>query len=208
MVGKPHRQNSLFQLKFFLAGSCSTADGAYILMHGQLVDMRDKVNSAESQLKRREAKLAKAQYVIDCPKSLRHEVLEAEADKLETLSSVETWETNLRAAKQELADIVAIMDELRPQCKYYDADILIHAERAQSDEWLGELKKRAENFLLTAGTIPHDHFDTMRMHPKFREILVPHITEISARIAANPVQKVMLGLDQPALQITHGGANG
>lgn len=219
MVGKPHRQNSAFQLKFFLAGSCSTADGAYILMYGQLVDMRDKVKSADAQLKRRQAKLKsaearheRAKYNLDLIKNngegsalladvLQDEadMLEAEADKMEQENGVETWNMNLKAAQQELADIEAIMAELKPQCKYFDEDILIMSERAQEDEWLGELKKRAENFLLTAGTIPHDHFDTMRMHPRFKEELVPHITQLNTKVSGSSMESVMLGLEQPKL---------
>jgi hypothetical protein len=194
MNAKPHRQNSRFQLRHFLAGSCTTPDGAYVLLYGQLNDMQTKLAHAESQLKRRQSKLlaaeakeAKAQVVIDAHKNnsgsgLLHDVLQAEADlldaqaeRLEIAADVPTWEMNLTAAKQELADIENLMLEIKPQCKYAEHDILTMSELAQEEEWLGELKQRAENFLLTAGTIPHDHFQTMRMHPRFKEELVPHI---------------------------------
>lgn len=41
----------------------------------------------------------------------------------------------------------------------------------QRSEWRLELEYRAENFLLTTGTVPADHFSTMRMHPDFPELL-------------------------------------
>lgn len=233
MNSKPHRQNSEFQLRYFLAGSCTTPDGAYVLMYGQLNDMETKIAHVEAQLTRRKAKLmaaeakeARAQYVIDAHKAnsgsgLLHDVLQAEADLLdaqaETLeikADVPTWEKNVEAARQELADIKQIMDELRPLCKWAHLDILEQSRLSQSDEWLGELKKRAENFLLTAGTIPHDHFDTMRMHPGFHEHLVPHIQMMTDKVKsigykdygagqAGPATwaEMMLTIDQPTLAL-------
>lgn len=205
MIGKPHRQNSGFQLRHFLAGGCTTPDGAYVLMYGQLIDMQSKLRHAESQLVRRKAKLAKAQYVIDHPDEFKaYEVLDAEADKLEIEADIPIWDMNWQAAKQELADIEVLMLELKPKCKYAHLPILEMSEAAQEEEWLGELKQRAENFLLTAGTIPHDHFQTMRSHPRFKTDLVPHIQLMNQRIAlahqaGDGMQKLMLDLAGPAL---------
>lgn len=223
MVGKPHRQNSGFQLRHFLAGSCSTPDGAYVLMYGQLIDMQGKLRHAESQLKRRQAKLKaaeakeeRARSVIQAHKDnsgsgLLHEILQAEADlldaeaeRLEIEADIPVWDMNWQAAKQELADIETLMLELKPRCKYADLPILEMSEAAQEEEWLGELKQRAENFLLTAGTIPHDHFQTMRSHPKFKTALVPHIQMMNQRIGKahqlpDGMQNLMLELQGPAL---------
>jgi hypothetical protein len=176
------------------------------LLYGQQVDMKDKLGNAESQLKRRQAKIAKAQAIMDDECARPWERLEAEADKLEAEASVETWNLNLRAAQDELATIEALMAELKPMCKHYNDDILVMSEASQEDEWLGELKKRAENFLLTAGTIPHDHFDTMRMHPRFKAELVPFINDFSARISAKPMQTLMLELDTQPLLLSNEGA--
>jgi hypothetical protein len=191
---KPHRQNSGFQLRHFLVGSCTTPDGAYVLMYGQLIDMQGKLRHAESQLKARQAKLkaaeakeAKANFELEQAKdpgraAPAHEVLQAEADalqaqadRLEIEADIPTWDMNFEAAQAELADIEKLMLELKPRCKYAHLPILEMSEKSQEEEWLGELKQRAENFLLTAGTIPHDHFQTMRMHPQFKTHLVPHI---------------------------------
>ena len=227
MIGKPHRQNSGFQLRYFLAGSCTTPDGAYVLMYGQLIDMQGKLRHAESQLKRRQAKLkaaeakeARAQFVIDAHENnsgsgLLQDVLQAEADlldaqaeRLEIEADIPTWDMNWQAAKQELEDIEKLMLELRPKCKYADLDILAMSEASQEEEWLGELKQRAENFLITAGTIPHDHFQTMRSHPRFKEDIVPHIRQVNQKItwAHGLTQKgtdgmaaLMLELEEPKL---------
>lgn len=212
MVGKPHRQNSGFQLRHFLVGSCSTPDGAYVLMYGQMIDMQGKLKHAESQLKRRGARLAKCEHIISTgdPEYKHYEVLDAEADKLEIEADIPTWEMNRTAAQQELADIEKLMLELRPKCKYADNDILTMSELAQQDEWLGELKQRAENFLMTQGTIPHDHFQTMRMHPEFKTQLVPHIQDMHRQLSlthmvdsqGNPaatLASLMLKLEEPKL---------
>ena len=197
MNSKPHRQNSGFQLRHFLVGSCTTPDGAYVLMYGQLIDMQGKIKHADAQLKRRQAKLAKCDYVINRPDEFEvHEILDAEADKLEAEADIPTWDMNLLAAQAELKDIEDLMLELKPRCKYADRPILEMSELAQQDEWLGELKQRAENFLLTQGTIPHDHFQTMRMHPQFKTQLVPHIQQLHdkmARIGAVNQQGQLVG---------------
>jgi len=199
---KPHRQNSRFQLRHFLAGSCSTPDGAYVLMYGQLIDMQGKLRHAESQLKKRQARLkaaeakqAEAQHVLDAAKNnegtgLLHvilkaeaDLLEAEAERLEVEADIPVWDMNFEAAKQELADIEALMLEIKPNCKHAHLPILEMSEASQEDEWLGELKRRTENFLITAGTIPHDHFDTMRLHPKFKDEIAPYIQIMHDKIA-------------------------
>jgi len=227
MTAKPHRQNSGFQLRYFLAGSCSTPDGAYVLMYGQLTDMQNKLRHAESQLLARQAKLkaaeakeARANYVLQCAKNnegtgLLYEILQAEADalqaradRLEIEADIPVWDMNWQAAKQELADIEELMLELKPKCKYADRDILAMSEASQEEEWLGELKQRAENFLITAGTIPHDHFQTMRSHPRFKTDLVPYIQGVNQKIAqANRLGQqgkdgmaaLMLELEEPKL---------
>lgn len=154
-----------------------------MLLYGQLIDMQGKLRHAESQLKRRQAKLAKAQYVIDHPDEFKaYEALDAEADKLEVEADIPTWDMNWQAAKQELADIENLMLELKPKCKYADLPILEMSEAIQEEEWLGELKQRAENFLITAGTIPHDHFQTMRLHPQFKTQLVPYIQQVNQKV--------------------------
>jgi len=152
-------------------------------MYGQLIDIQGKLRHAESQLLRREAKIAEAEEILaqdDIPKSVR---LGALADKIEQEADIPTWDMNLKGAQQELADIKAIMAELKPQCKFADLDILRQSEAIQQEEWLLELQGRAENFMLSSGSIPADHLQTMRCHPEFKERLVPFITNMATQIS-------------------------
>jgi len=43
-------------------------------------------------------------------------------------------------------------------------------QQNQCDEWRLELEHRAENYLLCTGSVPPEHFVTMRMHPEFPKI--------------------------------------
>ncbi|MGF3990643.1 hypothetical protein ACQX7T_15570, partial [Staphylococcus aureus] len=40
------------------------------------------------------------------------------------------------------------------------------------------LMRRAENYLLSQGSIPHDHFETMRLHPEFSTVILPHVNRV------------------------------
>lgn len=182
MNSKPHRQNSKFQLRYFLAADCKTPDGAWSLMYGQKIDMELKLAHAESQRLRREAKILAAQEILEDCLSKPSAKMEARADIVEAQADIPTWEMNLKAAKMEFQDIVDIMDELEPLRKYGHLDILEATEACQREEWLLELQTRAENYLMTGGTIPSDHFNTMRCHPDFKTELVPFITQTLSRI--------------------------
>lgn len=198
---KPHRQNSEFQLRYFLTGDCKTPDGAWSLMYGQKIDMESKIRHADSQRLRREAKLCAARKILSSWFSSKSKKLDAEADIAEILADLPVWQMNLEAAHQELADIVRIMNELEPQRKYRHLSVLQATEASQRDEWLGELKTRAENFLLTQNSIPHDHLNTMRCHPDFKTKLVPYIADFMAKInlAKGPTDGLMLISDSNPL---------
>lgn len=195
MESKPHRTNTDFQLRYFMAGSCHTPDGAWMLMYAQKIAIEGNLGNAEAQRLRREAKIEAAQYALaqDIPPFQKKL---AQADIIEANAELSTWERNVEAAKAELATINTLMTELEPQRKFGHLPMLEANESAQRDEWLGELMERAENFLLTQGTIPHDHFHHMRCHPDFESRIVPHIREITERIKSGVDS---LDLLQPAL---------
>jgi hypothetical protein len=182
MNSKPHRNNSDFQLRYFLAGSCHTADGAYVLLYSQLVDMEAKVKHQVAQELRREAKLLEIDEILNHPGSTQVQKLNAMADKAEIEANLPVWEMNRVAATQELETIKKLMEELEPLRKYGHLDILAASEATQREEWLGELKHRAENFLLTQGTIPPDQLETMRTHPDFESSIVPHVQQLTQNI--------------------------
>lgn len=182
MNSNPHRNNSDFQLRHFLAGSCFTPDGAWMLMYGQRIDREAVVQSCEAQKLRRDAKIIEAQEIIDNPHTSKAEKLRAKADIVEADAHYYTWSTNLEAAKMELATIKKIMDELEPHRKYAHLPLLEANEAAQREEWLGEFKNRVENFLFSTGTIPEDHLRAMRNHPDFQTELLPHIVGVVKKL--------------------------
>lgn len=182
MYSATHRLNHDFQLQYFMANHCHTPDAAYALLYAQKVDMESKVKHGEAQKLRRQIARAKAQAVLEDAYASEIDKMEARADLLEQESSDYTWEMNFEGAKQELATIERLMAELEPLRKYAHLPILEANEACQREELLHELKCRAENFLMTQGTIPADQLDTMRCHPDFRQEILPHIAMISAII--------------------------
>lgn len=158
-----------------MAGDCKTADGAWSLMYGQKIDIEGKLRHAEAQKLKREAKIMAAEEVLADPGSKPSEKLYAKADIAEALADVPTWEMNLQAAKMELADIEEIMEKLTPLRKYAHLPILEATEACQQEEWLLELQARVENYMISQGSIPADHLNTMRSHPEFHTRIVPHI---------------------------------
>lgn len=198
MNSKPHRNNCDFQLKHFMAGSCHTPDGAWALLYDQKIDIAVKIEHTKAQGLRRKAKMMAAEAVLADENSTEVQRLNAEADLLECNSVIEGWSKNLEAAEHEYAYICKLMDELEPLRKYKHLPMLEANEAMQREEWLGELKTRAENFLLTAGTIPHDHLNTMRCHPDFENEIVPHIQELTDRVIHHKGDRIsMLTRMQP-----------
>jgi hypothetical protein len=185
MNSKPHRTNSDFQLKYFLAGSCYTVDGAWTLMYGQKIDMEGKIRFAKVAELRRDAKKATAMEILRVPSTTEAARLNAEADIHEVENEQINSESNLKAAIDELACINKLMAELEPHRKYGHLSLLEANEACQREEWLGELKARAENYLVCQGAIPHDQLSTMRSHPDFEAVLVPYIQEIVLKIQTN-----------------------
>ena len=184
MNSNPHRHNSDFQLRYFLAGSCFTPDGAWMLMYGQMIDREAVVKSCEAQRIRREAKIADATAIIDDPHSSRTDKMRAEADIIESDAHYYMWKKNLEAAQMELATIKRLMAELEPYRKYAHLPLLEANETAQREEWLGEFKNRVENFLFSSGTIPEDQLRAMRNHPDFQTELLPHIKNMMVKLAS------------------------
>lgn len=153
-----------------------------MLLYGQKIDVEVKIKHGVAQNLRRIAAIMDAQATIDSVDSSPSEKMIAEADIIEQTSGDDAWELNQTAAKNELATINALMMELEPLRKFAHLPVLEANEAAQQGEWLGELKERAENFLITQGTIPHDQLHTMRCHPDFKSDIVPFIELINDKM--------------------------
>lgn len=182
MHSSPHRNNSDFQLRHFMANSCHTADIAWCLMYEQKLDIQIKLESTRARLLRRQAK----KIELDKALSSSDEVMQlnAKADLIEWQSGDGLLEMAILGAEQELASIQTIMDELEPQRKYAHLSILEASQAAQREEWCLEFKRRIENYLMSNGTIPEDQLNTMRNHPDFATQLIPHIEQTMVTLAS------------------------
>ena len=181
MDSKPHRTNSNFQLQYFIANSCKTVDGAWSILYGQKIDIENKIQISELQQEKKRIKKLKLEKAIS-ETTDELDKLELQADLKELNIGEETFLLNLKAAKNELDFIKNLMDDLEPRRLYSHLPLLEANEAMQRAEWLEELKCRAENFLITQGTIPHDHLQTMRCHPDFYENIVPFIKNVTAKL--------------------------
>jgi hypothetical protein len=180
MHSSPHRNNSDFQLRYFIANSCHTADTAWCLMYEQKIDIQIKLESTKAKVIKRKVKRIEIDQNINSKDPIKQ--LNAQADLIEWQSGDGLLELAISGAEQEIKTITAIMDELQPQRKYAHLSVLEAGQASQREEWLLEFKHRVENYLITRGTIPEDQLTAMRNHPDFETQLIPHITETAEKI--------------------------
>ena len=180
-MARNHKQNSNFQISYFLAGSCHTADGAFSMLC-DLKESREAViaNYEVSQLKE-QAKIIRAQRLIQSEDSA--DKLDGQAELLEIENNNTQGKILFEAAEDELSHINKCLKAVEPLRQYSEYSDLEAHELAQREEWLLELINRAENYMITGGSIPSDHFVTMRMHPDFKNEIIPRIEYIKAQLS-------------------------
>lgn len=183
MNSKTHRQNHDFQIAHFLAGSCHTADGAYALLCDLKEDREVAIRSYEASQIRLSIK--KSEIEKKLKSWCKNTRLSAQADLAEIQATEPQSKACYDAALAEYAFIQKCIDAVQPHRKFSHLPDSEAHEAAQFDEWKFELISRAENALLTIGTIPTDHFATMRMHPAFKDEIMPAIENIKQLIATN-----------------------
>jgi len=181
MHSSPHRNNSDFQLRYFMANNCHTADIAWCLMYEQKLDIEIKLAATQANTLRRKAKGIEIEEGLKSPDPVKQ--LSAQADLIEWQSGEGLLELAILGAEQEIATIKSIMAELEPQRKYAHLSILDAAQAAQREEWKLEFQHRIENYLLTRGTIPEDQLQAMRSHPDFESSIVPFISNVLDKIS-------------------------
>ena len=183
MISQNNRRNSDFQIIYFLVGSCHTTDAAYSL----LCDLKDDRELALSQVKSEELKkiatIKKNEEIINNPDSKEYEVLLAKASLMDLEANKEITQRNIDAGYAELEFIKKCMDKLEPHRKYAHLPLPEAHQAMQQEEWKLELIERAENYLLTSGTIPHDQLSTMRQHPEFNEVITPAIEDMRIKMS-------------------------
>lgn len=176
MITKSHKQNTNFQIAYFLLGSCHTPDAAYSLAKDLREERQTAVdNYAVSQLKVK-ARVIRANKLL---------LSDDEADKLEGLAELlelnnnkKTGEILYKVACDEIIFIDKCIEILQPFRKFKRLSDSEANEAAQYEEWKLELLYRAENMMITNGGIPTDQFATMRMHPAFQKDILPRINEM------------------------------
>lgn len=195
-----HWRNSHFQLRWFLAGRCHTADEAYRL----LLELREeRVRALEqANIGRLTAawwlrSVAWLRWLPWVGARIRL-MLMAHATEVPRLTEM------VRVAEEELAAIDRLIDEIRPHRVYGHLPDREAHQAAQRAEWRAELEFRAENFLVAEGRIPADQLATMRQHPDFAASIWPHICEISALLQREPRER--LGMHLVSKQLTRGPA--
>jgi hypothetical protein len=194
MSAKLHRTNTNFQIAYFIAGRCHTADAAYIELINLREDRQAALNMAKSYEVRRQAVKMKIDIRLASPDPI--EQIEGRADLIEFEFAQEQHQQLKQAAEDELAFINECIDKINPFREYKDLTDHQAAEACQRKEWMLELKNRAENFLLTQGNIPTNEFDTMRQHPDFQTTLLPHIEHTQLALTSPGGHKLFL--EEPA----------
>lgn len=168
---KTNRLNHDFQIAYFIAGACQTPDAAYAILCDLKEDRELALKNAEAGALRSRAKSIRALEAMNSADEATR--LEGEADLVEINAFADTVKASIEAAVAELATINKCIDLIQPLRKYaYLPDALAH-EAAQAEEWKQQLIVTAENHLVANGSIPADHFATMRMHPAFASEIMP-----------------------------------
>lgn len=176
---KTNRLNHDFQIAYFIAGACQTPDAAYAILHDLKEDRNNAIKMFKASKFREQAKIIRAHEVLENAKSTA-EQLDAQADIAEIEAMADTTKANYDAALAELAFIDQCIEKVQPLRKFAHLPNVEAFEAAQQEEWKLSLIHQAENSLLTTGTIPPDHFATMRMHPEFLDAILPSINEVKS----------------------------
>ncbi len=166
-----HWKNSNFQTENFIAGRCHTADEAYRVLLQQLEDRNMAIATAHR------CHVRWRKWVMRDAPGLARALLRwarlVRGDALDE-NSVACYEEALR----EAAHLRELISQLEPQRKFRHLPPWEAHQAAQREEWKLELMWRAENFIASQGTIPHDHLATMRMHPDFESEIAPRVAEM------------------------------
>lgn len=187
---KLNRLNHDFQILYFLIGSCHTADAAYALLCNQRDDRKLAINSSKAEEFKQKARLLRANKMLNSDDAAVR--LDGQAEIAEIEAFKQTVDNNITGAVAELSFIENCIAKIQPYRKYKHLSDAEAYEACQQEEWKLELIYRAENYLLTTGTIPTDHFSTMRMHPEFNTVLLPTINDMKKLIGTSNGHNILL----------------
>lgn len=160
-------RNSQFQIIYFILGTCHTADEAYRKAR-ELLEEREMALGAQNP----------------------NAVFDDSASGRNALNCLEQCKRDIEFIKDAIA-------RLEPHRKYGHLPDHEAFQLGQQEEWKLELKFRAENYLMSHGTIPADQLGAMRQHPEWMEIQ-NHILETKNLIEQ---KKLVPALRSPAKEI-------
>jgi hypothetical protein len=187
-----HLKNSLFHVLTVMVGTRNTPDEAYRVLYFELEDRKRAYDGAMASRKRNLAKKGRLEARMslglnsDGSAMDQFDRLELEADLDELNSGTQTMENAVSGCEFEMKFITDLMEKLLEQCEYVGKmDITEAFTRCHRKEWALEHRKRAENFLLTQGSIPTDYFEVMRVHPDFDEHIAPLIEDTRMALVQN-----------------------
>lgn len=170
--------NSNYYILTNLIGCVNTPDEAYRVLHYEIEHRQHIYRNAVAGEKISQSKA----LVLDA--GLNNTVKDS-AEHLRLLGEQEQFFNDLQRSAQaqararvELDFLVDVLRRLDPHRKYASLPLLEAFEACQAEEWALELVKRAKVFMLTAGTIPHDHFSAMMQHPWFEDFIAPQLPTI------------------------------
>jgi hypothetical protein len=173
-----NRRNHDFQILYFMVGRCHTVDGAYALLCDLREERKLALGSAKAGALRRNAARLRAERKASALDEVNS--LEGQAELLDLKANEDVTVACIAAAEAELGFIERCMARLESHRKFSALSLPEAHEAAQREEWALELAHRAENFMITNGTIPPDEFATMRAHPDFSKKIMPVIEALSS----------------------------
>ena len=183
MIVKRNRQNNNFQIAYFIAGSCFTADAAYFALLNQRDDRRRALQHQAVEARRSQAKLIQAKRDLHSDDEVKQ--LQAQADIEEIENQSQDSELLAQSCREELAFIDLCIERITPLRQYAHLSDNDAAEACQREEFAREFQFRIENFMATSGSIPHNELAVMRQHPDFNNLLLPHIDHVT-RLLQSP----------------------
>lgn len=201
-----HWRNSKFQVVYFILGKTHTADEAYRVLCELREEREIALNNVIAADLRTQAKIFAAQQIID-NRSLGYneaDVLNARADIAEVKAYQKNGQSCIDEAQREVEFLDDLIARVQPHRQYANLPDHESHQMAQREQWRYELISRAEVFVATQGTIPADHYASMRLHPDFETEIAPRITSVLEAVRSNglltyteqktPMQPLLLDL--------------
>lgn len=181
--------NSDFQISAFIIKNCHTADEAYRVLNQLKADRELAIKTTDAGRKKQQAKIIRAQRILDNSGDVADK-LDAESILMEAEAFEEDHIKCYNAALHEIEFIDYCLVQIEPLRKYSHLTDAMAAQICQKEEWKYELITRAKDYLLTTGTIPTDHYRTMRLHPDYQEEIAPIISEATHMIRSGKVSLI------------------